>query len=77
MGRRGGDIRYHVRFIVANDRGTGSELKISRLEQAVYYTVRFDTHGCCKFYNGSEPFNPWQVLKLAIEPILFQTRSWS
>ena len=35
------------------------------------YTVRLDDTGHCKLWSEDQSFDPWQVLKRALEPLLF------
>ena len=35
------------------------------------YTVRLDSEGSCKLWCEDQSFEPWQVLKKALEPLLF------
>ena len=35
------------------------------------YTVKLDDTGHCKLWSQGQSFDPWLVLKIALEPLLF------
>ena len=48
-----------------------SEIEVKARDEEVIYTVKLDDMGCCKLWSDGQSFDPWQVLKLALEPLLF------
>ena len=50
---------------------TESEIEVKARDEEVFYTVKLDDMGCCKLWSDGQSFDPWQVLKLALEPLLF------
>ena len=46
-------------------------IQVKHRETETTYTVRIDDSGRCKLWHENQSFDPWQVLKTALEPILF------
>ena len=60
-------------YFSPEDPGREMRIKVSGPagRDPVYYTVRLDPNGCCKLWIEEKSFDPWQVLKKALEPLLF------
>ena len=50
---------------------TESEIRVKARDEEVIYAVNLDDMGCCKLWSAGQSLDPWQVLKLALEPLLF------
>lgn len=50
-----------------------NDIRVHRGGNDVTYTVRPDDTGDCKLWRGGESFDLWQVLKKALELLLFGT----
>ena len=46
-------------------------IRVKFRDTVTTYTVRLDDTGCCKLWSEDQSFDPWQVLKRALEPLLF------
>ena len=46
-------------------------IRVKFRDTETIYTVRLDDTGRCKLWCEDQSFDPWQVLKTALEPILF------
>ena len=46
-------------------------IRVKFRDTETIYTVRLDDTGRCKLWSEDQSFDPWQVLKKALEPVLF------
>ena len=69
VGQNSTDMNMKVWFT----RPTHSDtIQITFRDTVTTYTVRLDNTGHCKLWSEQQQsFDPWQVLKLALEPLLF------
>ena len=80
VGRQHGEITNRVFFGITEDRGTDLQIRVSGTARSnsTHYEVKLDADGHCKLYDTTTPtttpLDPWQVLRLALEPALFRSR---
>ena len=65
-----GEHGTHIWFSLLTDTEPEGIL-VKGQDAEVIYTVKLDDMGCCKLWSDGQSFDPWQVLKLALEPLLF------
>jgi hypothetical protein len=63
-----GNERHAADFSISDDTKV---LTVRRGGQSFTVTVTVDDFGVCKCKVGNEELDPWQVLKRALEPLLF------
>ena len=64
------DLNMKVWFARPNESDT---IRVKFRDAVTTYTVRLDDTGHCKLWDeDGQPFDPWQVLKKATEPLLFK-----
>ena len=65
--REDGEHGTHIWFSLL----TESKIEVKVRGEVAIYTVKLDDMGCCKLWSEDQSLDPWQVLKLALEPLLF------
>ena len=65
--REDGEHGTHIWFSLL----TESKIEVKIRGEVAIYTVKLDDMGCCKLWSEDQSLDPWQVLKLALEPLLF------
>ena len=65
--RGDGEHGTHIWFRLLSE----SRIEVKVWGEVAIYTVKLDDMGCCKLWSEDQSLDPWQVLKLALEPLLF------
>ena len=64
--RGDGEHGTHIWFSLLSE----SRIEVKVRGEVAIYTVKLDDMGCCKLWSENQSLDPWQVLDLALEPLL-------